>query len=54
MILMIWFYLFGVAILIGGEVNCVLENAAAQSGELDAKLTGEKTPLGDHIAGLTD
>ncbi|MEO8596498.1 MAG: YihY/virulence factor BrkB family protein [Candidatus Solibacter sp.] len=54
MILMIWFYLFGVAILIGGEVNCVLENAAAQSGEPDAKLTGEKTPLGDQIVGLTD
>ena len=40
--------------LIGGEVNCVLENTAAQSGEPDAKLTGEKTPLGDQIVGLTD
>lgn len=44
-ILMIWFYLFGVAILVGGEVNSVLENAAAQGGEPSAKLSGEKTPL---------
>jgi len=51
MILMIWFYLFGVAVLIGGEVNCVLENAAAQGGEPAAKLTGEKAPLRDQIVG---
>ena len=44
MILMIWFYLFGIAILVGGELNSILENAAAQSGEPDAKLSGEKAP----------
>jgi hypothetical protein len=27
--LMFWFYLSGIAILIGGEINAVLENAAA-------------------------
>jgi membrane protein len=53
-ILMIWFYLFGLAILIGGEVNCVLENAAAQAGEPKAKLTGEKTPLGGQTVGRHD
>jgi membrane protein len=44
MILMVWFYLFGLAILVGGEVNSVLENAAAQAGAPDAKLAGEKAP----------
>jgi membrane protein len=43
-VLMIWFYLFGVAILVGGEVNSVLENAAAQQGEPDAKRSGERAP----------
>jgi membrane protein len=46
MILMVWFYLFGAAILIGGEVNSVLENAAAEEGDLNAKLPGEKAPGG--------
>ena len=44
MILMVWFYLFGLAILFGGEVNSVLENAAANAGDSSAKLTGEKAP----------
>jgi membrane protein len=43
-ILLLWFYLSGVAILLGAEVNVVLENAAAESGIEDAKLKGEKTP----------
>ena len=43
-ILMVWLYLFGIAILVGGEVNSVLENAAAQAGDPDAKLSGEKAP----------
>lgn len=45
-ILMIWFYLFGLSILVGGELNSILENAAAVSGNPDAKLSGEKTPDG--------
>ena len=44
MILMVWFYLFGIAILVGGEVNSVLENAAAEAGDASAKLQGEKAP----------
>ena len=43
-ILMLWFYLTGAAILIGGEVNSEIERAAAAAGEKDAKLPGEKSP----------
>jgi membrane protein len=43
-ILMLWFYFTGLAILIGGEVNSELENAAAASGDPTAKLSGEKAP----------
>jgi membrane protein len=43
-ILMLWFYLTGAAILVGGEVNSEIEKAAAKAGEKDAKLPGEKSP----------
>jgi len=43
-ILMLWFYLTGAAILIGGEVNSEIENAAAESGDPQAKEKGEKAP----------
>ena len=43
-ILMLWFYLTGAAILIGGEVNSEIENAAAESGDPNAKEKGEKVP----------
>jgi membrane protein len=43
-ILMLWFYLTGAAILIGGEINSEIENAAAEEGEPDAKERGEKDP----------
>lgn len=44
-ILMLWFYLFAAALLSGGVVNSVLENAAAQAGEPGAKLIGRKAPV---------
>ncbi|HVG20406.1 MAG TPA: YihY/virulence factor BrkB family protein [Blastocatellia bacterium] len=43
-ILMLWFYLTGAAILAGGKVNAEIENAAAKVGEPEAKLRGEKSP----------
>ena len=49
-ILMLWFYLTGAAILVGGEVNSEIEKAAAAAGEKDAKLPGEKSP-GEKAAG---
>ncbi len=41
-ILMLWFYLMGMAILIGGKVNAEIEHAAAEEGAPGAKLPGEK------------
>lgn len=46
MILMVWFYLFGVAILVGGEVNSVLESAAALDGDPHAPLPARKARTG--------
>ncbi|MFN2511713.1 MAG: YihY/virulence factor BrkB family protein [Pyrinomonadaceae bacterium] len=43
-ILMLWFYLTGVTILIGGEVNAIIEQAAARAGDPEAKAPGEKLP----------
>jgi membrane protein len=43
-IMMLWFYFTGMAILIGGEVNSEIENAAAKAGAPDAKEKGEKSP----------
>jgi len=41
-ILMLWFYFTGAAILIGGEVNSDIEAAAAREGAPAAKKEGEK------------
>lgn len=43
-VLMLWFYLTGAAILIGGKVNAEIEHAAAKRGTADAKAEGEKRP----------
>jgi membrane protein len=43
-ILMLWLYLTGAAILIGGEINSEIEHAAADAGAPDAKAEGEKKP----------
>ena len=41
-VLMLWLYLTGVAILIGGKINAEIENAAATLGVPGAKYHGEK------------
>jgi uncharacterized BrkB/YihY/UPF0761 family membrane protein len=46
---MLWFYITGVAILIGGEANSEIENAAAQNGHPDARRPGERRPGGDRL-----
>ena len=43
-VLMLWFYLTGAAILVGGAFNAQIENAAAEAGTPGAKRYGEKSP----------
>lgn len=43
-ILMLWLYFTGTAVLIGGEINSEIEHAAAEQGAPDAKKKGEKAP----------
>ena len=42
-ILMFWFYMSGFAILVGAEINSVLEDAAAHHGVPGAKRRGQRT-----------
>jgi membrane protein len=41
-ILMLWFYITGLAFLVGGEINSTIEHAAAEHGHPEAKPAGEK------------
>jgi len=42
-VLMLWFYLTGAAILIGGEVNSNVEDVAAHKGAPEAKTKGQRS-----------
>jgi membrane protein len=44
-ILMLWFYLTGVAILVGGKINAEIESSAAAAGVPEAKQHGDKGAL---------
>ena len=41
-VLLLWLYISGLAIMIGGEINSEIENAAARRGHPEAKEPGEK------------
>jgi len=41
-VMMLWFYITGLALLVGGEINAEIEHAAAEHGRADAKAPGEK------------
>jgi len=43
-ILLTWFYVTGIMLLLGAEVNAEIENAAAKQGLPDAKHKGQKVP----------
>lgn len=43
-VLLIWLYISGAMLLLGGEVNSEIENAAAEHGDPEAKAKGEKVP----------
>jgi len=45
-ILLLWLYFTGVAILIGGEINSEIENAAVHHGRPGAERPGESRPAG--------
>lgn len=44
-VLLLWFYITGLAILIGAEVNAVIEDAAAKHGRADAQSREERQRL---------
>jgi membrane protein len=46
-ILLTWFYVTGMMLLLGAEINAEIENAAAKSGQPDAKHKGQKVPNAD-------
>jgi membrane protein len=41
-VLMLWFYVAGLAMLVGGQINATIEHAAALHGNPEAKLPGRK------------
>ena len=47
-ILLLWFYLTGAAILVGGKVNAEIDNAAAQALARDDELRVEKNAHDRH------
>ncbi|HUY82574.1 MAG TPA: YihY/virulence factor BrkB family protein [Acidobacteriaceae bacterium] len=48
-ILMFWFYMSGIAILVGGEINATLEDAAAHRKVPGAKRRGQRALAQRHV-----
>jgi len=46
MVLMLWFYLSGVAILVGAELNAEIEHASPYGKDVGEKVPGEKKKIG--------
>ena len=44
MVLLLWFYIAGFALLTGGEVNAVIEDIAARRGDPEATRKGDHAP----------
>jgi len=49
-LLMLWLYLTGVALLVGAEINAEIEHAAAKRGAITAKAPGEQAAPVDQVA----
>jgi membrane protein len=49
MVLMLWFYLSGLAILIGAELNAELEHASAEGKKPGEKVAGERARFGSFV-----
>jgi membrane protein len=49
--LLLWLYLTGAAIFIGGEANSEIEKAAAQAGHSDVRKAGERRSGGERSPG---
>ena len=46
MVLMLWFYLSGIAILVGAELNAEIEHASPYGKDVGEKVAGEKKKIG--------
>ncbi len=46
MVLMLWFYLSGIAILVGAELNAEIEHASPYGKDVGEKVPGEKKKIG--------
>jgi membrane protein len=53
-VLMLWLFFTGVAVLIGGEINAEIEHAAAEAGVPDAKAEGEKHAQSGAAVGIAN
>jgi hypothetical protein len=52
MVLMLWFYLSGIAILLGAELNAEIEHASPHGKDVGEKVPGQKKKIG--IAAMRD